>query len=243
MPTTLVLLPGMDGTGELFDPLLTAIGESMRTIVVRYPTSEHLDYPGLANLVRSALPVDEPFVILGESFSGPVAVLIAAEAPHGLIGLILCASFVSSPRPWLRSLSGTLGLTTMLYVARRFGARPLMGRFQTKALTERLLQVLAKVAPRVLVTRARAALTVDVSSMLAAIQVPALYLQALEDSVVSRSAAATFVRLARRGRVVQVAGPHFLLQCVPQQTAAIIKEFIRLCEGASRDASEQTRKG
>ena len=37
--TALVLLPGMDGTGDLFAPLLSALPPALRTIVVRYPAT------------------------------------------------------------------------------------------------------------------------------------------------------------------------------------------------------------
>ena len=37
--TALVLLPGMDGTGDLFAPLLSALSPALRTIVVRYPAT------------------------------------------------------------------------------------------------------------------------------------------------------------------------------------------------------------
>jgi thioesterase domain-containing protein len=36
MRPALVLLPGMDGTGDMFGPLVGAMAGSVRTIVVRY---------------------------------------------------------------------------------------------------------------------------------------------------------------------------------------------------------------
>ncbi len=97
--TTLVLLPGMDGTGELFAPLVAALNSGFKTVVVRYPPNEVLSYAELESIARASLPTNEPFFILGESFSGPIAVSIAASAPPGLKGLILCASFVRNPQP------------------------------------------------------------------------------------------------------------------------------------------------
>jgi thioesterase domain-containing protein len=77
----LVLLPGMDGTGELFAPFLAALGPDQAVVVVRYPTDRELGYAELEQVARAALPVDQPFILLGESFSGPVAIcrLAAAE--------------------------------------------------------------------------------------------------------------------------------------------------------------------
>ncbi len=40
-------------------------------------------------LVRAALPAGEPYILLGESFSGPIALALAAERPHGSIRPII----------------------------------------------------------------------------------------------------------------------------------------------------------
>ncbi len=41
---TLVLLPGMDGTGCLFADFVSALGSEFETILVRYPSDEPLGY-------------------------------------------------------------------------------------------------------------------------------------------------------------------------------------------------------
>src|SRR5690349_11939308 len=99
----LILLPGMDGTGELFGPLLAELPIELPVAVVSYPdrAASYADHVAVA---RTELPRDRPFVLLGESFSGPVAVRLAAEAPSNLRGLILCASFLTCPSPLLRAL-------------------------------------------------------------------------------------------------------------------------------------------
>jgi pimeloyl-ACP methyl ester carboxylesterase len=96
----LVLLPGMDGTGQLFDDLVAALGPGVETVVVSYPPDPALDYAQLEIIARSNLPPYQPFVLLGESFSGPIAVSIAASAPQNLRGLILCCSLsgIHGPR-------------------------------------------------------------------------------------------------------------------------------------------------
>src|SRR5262249_50071901 len=97
----LVLLPGLDGTGDFFEPLLSALGESVRTRLVRYPVGSCHTYDSCRELVRAELPSDGPYVLLGESFSGPVAIALAAQAPRGLAGVILSSSFAKNPRPLL----------------------------------------------------------------------------------------------------------------------------------------------
>ena len=79
----------------------------------------------------------------------------------------------------------------------------------------------------VLRTRIREVLSADVSVALGRIEKPILYLQATEDGVVSRAAGAKFARLARRGSIETIVGPHCLLQCVPIPAARAIERFIR----------------
>lgn len=100
--TSIVLLPGLDGTGELFAPLVAAWGDRFRTQVVSYPRAERLGYAALADRVRALLPLHEDYVLLAESFSGPLGVMLAAERPQRLRGLVLCATFARSPLPLLR---------------------------------------------------------------------------------------------------------------------------------------------
>lgn len=94
----LVLLPGLDGTGTLFTPLLDHLAAT--PVVASYPP-EPLSYERLLAQVARLLP-DGPFVILAESFSGPLAIRLAYRRPPGLQALVLVSSF---PRfPWGRWL-------------------------------------------------------------------------------------------------------------------------------------------
>ena len=246
MPATktpgLVLLPGMDGTGELFEPLLAQIGDRLATTVVRYPGDHFLDYDELAALVNRSLPEDRPFVILGESFSGPVAVKLAAARPDGLRGIVLGASFVSNPWPLMTPLLGLLDLTPVHFFASTFGIVQLTGRFGNAEVRHRLDSALAQVRAAVLRARAREAATADVTDELSRIGCPSLYLRASEDAVVPKSAADRFAAVARSGSVDTITGPHCLLQCAPEPCAQVIERFVATVTGMPA-ASGARRRG
>lgn len=222
---TLVLLPGMDGTGDLFEPLLAELGASLATQVVRYPGWEPLDYDALTAIARRGLPSTGPYVILGESFSGPIAIRLAAERPAGLAGLILCASFVSSPIGWLRGFESLLEVIPFGRLARWFAPWKLMGRFRTPKRTSLLLQTLARVPDRVLRTRVRAVTAVDVSSQLAKVAVPIMYLQGTEDGLIRQRVVDAVLRSSPSMQMRLVVGPHCLLQCSAPEAAREIREF------------------
>ena len=134
----LVLLPGMDGTGRLFDPLLHALPPNVAVQVLRYPPDQVLDYPALVERVWQQLPLDRPFVLLGESFSGPVAVSIAARRPSALLGLVLCSSFVRNPRSALAPLSPLLKLLPLRHLPFWPMDALLLGGFSTASLRSAL---------------------------------------------------------------------------------------------------------
>jgi len=114
---TIVLLPGMDGSGTLFADFVSTLGSSLEIIVVSYPKEIALGYDGLEEIVRAQLPLGKPFFLLGESFSGPIAISLAAEKPDGLLGLILSCTFAKNPHPYFKPLKS---LTRILPISSRF---------------------------------------------------------------------------------------------------------------------------
>ena len=93
----ILALPGLDGTADLFEPFARSAPDGFEVATVSYPPDRALDYAGHLEIARRHLPADGPFLLLGESFSGPVSVWLAAEAPPGLTGLVLCNTFVRPP--------------------------------------------------------------------------------------------------------------------------------------------------
>ena len=234
MNPTLVLMPGMDGTGELFAPLVRALDSSIPTRVVRYPDAPG-DYAAHEVAARAVLPSGQPYVLLGESFSGPVAVSIAAARPEHCVGVILCASFLTSPNPLLRPLRPILSWWPPQKVPSFAAEAMLMGRHVTPALREAHCQALAQASPATLVARLDAIATVDVRAALESVQVPVLYLRASEDRLVPSAAGDLVMRHARQGRIVELEGPHFLLQVAPERAAREIQAFVAACAGRAAD--------
>ena len=227
MTPTLVLLPGLDGTGKLFADFLQALDLSVRAQVVPYPPDVPLGYDELERLVRAALPVRGSFVLLGESFSGPLAIRIAARPPPGLAGLILCVTFASNPYPrlaWARRLAVFLPLKSLP----RWIRAPLMwGSASPSKASHRSERAMTGVAARVIRGRIAALFAVEESAALAKISVPTLVLCATRDRVLPKAATMKIMRGVAHARRVDVDGPHLLLKTRPQECAAAVLEFIR----------------
>lgn len=229
---SLVLLPGMDGTGQLFEPLIRALAGEFDIKVVAYPTSIPLGYAELEEIAREAIPKEGSYVILGESFSGPIAISLAASASAQLKGLILCCTFVRNPRPALSSFGWLLGFFPIDALPTSALAHLLFGRFSTTALTAALAHSLAKVSPSVLRKRLSAVLSVDVSAELAAVRLPLLYLRASQDRLVPQGASALVASLNHMAQVVQIEAPHCLLQAVPAEASSVVAAFLRRVQNA-----------
>src|SRR5208283_269029 len=94
-------LPGFDGTGMLFDPLLRSLPPGIEAVVVAYPVERAFSADELVAHVLAHLPEVEPYVLIAESFSGPIALKAAVLHPCGPSAIILCASFVQCPVPYI----------------------------------------------------------------------------------------------------------------------------------------------
>jgi hypothetical protein len=60
----LILLPGLDGTGNLFRQFIHALPPDLETQVVCYPATGDQSFATLLDYVRHHLPLTEPFCLL-----------------------------------------------------------------------------------------------------------------------------------------------------------------------------------
>jgi pimeloyl-ACP methyl ester carboxylesterase len=223
----LLLLPGLDGTGLLFEPLCRELSPGITPVVISYPSHQIACYAELVELVREKLPTDERFMLLGESFSGPVAIQLAAEQPEGLCGLILCASFVSCPHRFVPRWVARLIFPAMFYPAPILSKfRALIGNYSSPELRSLIDKSLNSVAPAVLAERLREVIRVDVTGELQRCVVPILYLQGTQDYVVPASNLNRIRQIQPDVQSFQINAPHMILQTQPVIAAEEIERFI-----------------
>ena len=227
----LVLLPGMDGTGELFSEFIAALPEPFEAVTVSYPAERYLPYSELENYVRAACPVSEPYMLVAESFSTPLAIQYAATNPANLAGLVLCAGFATSPvRGWRRLLDCCLAPLMFRVPLPNLAAKLwLVGPDAPTSLLTAVRGATSSVQPGVLAARLRAVLYCEVRADLNQIAVPILYLQAKGDRLVSASCLEEVRRIKPQVKVASLEGPHLLFQRQPQTAAEAVVKFARSC--------------
>ena len=224
----MVLLPGLDGTGNLFAPLIPELPRSLNVITAAYPRDRFLPYPELVSWVGELVPRDSPYAILGESYGSTVAVKFAATHPPNLTGVILCAGFISNPvRKW-----GPLP---------KLLARPLFFRFRPpqflreyfsfgfgapESLKLALWRSVRSLNTEVFAKRARATLDCDAREELRQVKVPLLYLQATQDRLVGSECLDEIKRLHPETMAISIRARHLLLQREPRAAAQAIAQFL-----------------
>jgi pimeloyl-ACP methyl ester carboxylesterase len=227
-PTHLVLLPGLDGTGKLFEPFVEQFQGTYGVTVIPYPTQTHKPMDVLVDYVISLLPVDQPLVILGESYSGPVAIRLAARTELDIRGLVLVATFAKYPVTLLGLVSRVLPLSLLFhlpvpdFVVRRY----CFGDYADKNIVSKLREVVKDNRPAVLAQRAREGAVVDVTSLLPQIRIPCLYISASGDRLVPTHTLQVIKAGIRDIEIVEIDGPHFILQTQPKACRDAIVRFM-----------------
>jgi pimeloyl-ACP methyl ester carboxylesterase len=195
--------------------------------VVAYPTEGVFGYEEARRLVDRAIPREGSYVLVAESFSGPLACAIAGEKPEGLKGLVLCASFVRYPGPWPRALVAAVRVLPPSPLLRAALRGLMLGRWSNAERLMALLGSVSRLSPAIVRSRLEAALAADGRAALANAAVPVLFLRASSDRLVSVSAAVEAVAIAKSIEVRCIDGPHSLLQVCPDECAQEIGAFMK----------------
>ncbi|MBV8672366.1 MAG: alpha/beta hydrolase [Acidobacteriaceae bacterium] len=224
----LVLLPGMHGSSELYADFVAALPTSAETRVLSYPNDTLLSNSELLETIRSFVPRTEPYVLLAESFSTPLAIQFAAANPPNLSGLILCAGFATSPLRGVTRLLGRYLAPALPFVpAGVAGAIMVSGSHAPGSILSRLRNAINSVRPSVLVNRVHCVLGCDVLDDLRRINVPVLYMHAAHDRLVNPVCLEEMRRVKPDIEVAVLNGAHVLLQLMPRQSAEVVASFAR----------------
>jgi pimeloyl-ACP methyl ester carboxylesterase len=228
--TRLVLLPGLDGTGELFAPFISALPNHLARHIVAYP-KQALNLEALAEYVINRLPEGE-IILLAESFSGLVALTLLAQDHAPIKGVIFCAAFASSPRPWLVHATSRLPFLQRLF---RFTPDALMRHYcldqDASASQIDLLRSIVLSVPEAVLSQRLRLIEGFKPSIGKPLKLPCYFLQADGDRLVPPQAASWFRDHFEPFQLQRIEGPHFLLQSNPSVCAkgvmAILDEWER----------------
>lgn len=224
---SLILLPGLDGTGDLFKPLLDFLPENIKPVIVSYPKDRPYGYDELKQIVTASLPKDSDFFILGESFSGPLALMAADDKPNALKGIILCATFVRNPFRLIPSWLSSLSVSPVYYLwPMTIKVRAFFSGGKYKDLFNMALNAVKSVNPDVIAKRVNAILNVNVEKELKDCSVPVLYLTSTKDHLIKQHNIAHIKKIKKDVQESKIDTLHFVLQLEPEKSVREIMRFI-----------------
>lgn len=225
--TKIILLPGLDGTGKMFSPLLNDLRAHFDCKVIAYPESLEFTWSAYADYaMREAGDLDGAW-LLAESFSGPVALTLLAIHHPKIQGLILAATFAKPPRPWLLNVACVLptGLFARVPPPMLFLRTFLIGWNSTPELGEALKNTLREVSPAVLAGRLKMLRAMPEFSKVPP-EIPCLYIQASKDLLINSKSFDSINELFPEVNKRVLSGPHLILQSDSKAAADTIREIV-----------------
>jgi pimeloyl-ACP methyl ester carboxylesterase len=194
-----ILVPGMNGTGELFYRQVPRLQRSYRVATYSLrddAESIELLAADLAQTVDVVAPVERRAVIVGESFGGAIALTLALRYPEHVGGLVILNSFPYFA-PQVRLRLAIAGLTVLPWGAmplvRHLTAFRLHSPHTDRAEVKQFIALTAHATRDGYINRLKLLRRFDVRDRLHQILEPALFLASEHDHLVPAVAQARYM--------------------------------------------------
>lgn len=212
--TAVVLVPGLDGTGQLFyrqRPLL-ARRRRVATYALR-DSARAMDVlvADLARVIDDVAPVERRAIIVGESFGGTLAMSLALERPERVAALVVLNSFPHFS-PQFRLHLARWGLRAlpwgMMPLVRRLTAFRLHSSHTHAGEIDQFMALTRQASREGYLNRLGLLTQFDIRARLADVRVPTLFLAADRDHLVPSVAQARYMAARVPNAVMRVLEGH-----------------------------------
>jgi len=216
----IVLLPGLDGTGLLFQNLIEYLPQDHEVELVSFELIYGLTYKEQAEELASKYK-NEELLIVGESYSGRIAYELYHLLKGNVKGIVFLASFIS--RPSLLSLlarfvpvsflAQNVLTESLLYLVgfNRSGDRSLVGPVFSSLRNANKLKLKSRLRNISHLKKP----TLDILC-------PVIYVRPSKDRLVSSSAVKALASKCASYREISIEGGHFIAQVNPVACAKVI---------------------
>lgn len=218
----LILLPGMDGTGELFQWVIPFLEPSFEIKIFPLPDNIEQDYETLENWLASKIEWSN-FILLGESFSGPLAIKLCKKFPKAINGLILISSFRNAPvNPLLINILSKIPIHFLPKLALRIALFSSMKRSNAVTVFEKIF---ARLNIETIRQRILSVALVHFENLSTLGEVPTLIINGSRDIIVRPKNFINFEKDQKSSRNIIIDAPHMLLQTKPREASEEILSF------------------
>ncbi|WP_251358083.1 serine aminopeptidase domain-containing protein [Kangiella sp. TOML190] len=220
----LILMPGMDGSGLLYQPL----GEKLQQLELPFviePLNPHQDKWAYIEYLEQKYPA-QPLVLVAESYAGHIATLMAIRGNLDIQKIVLMATFLETPTK-LTQLEKLLptSLIQKPPLPNLLLGKALFGKNSSQELLDLFFQAMDDVSSEQLSERIR-----DMRHLTAPteqLSIPALYIQASDDWLVPARNYQPFKKVFTHLGFSQLNGSHLIAQTQPRQCAFLIESFVK----------------
>lgn len=239
----IVFLPGLHGTAELFSALNSAISKllevsflsevSFSHSLITYPTHIDQSYASLKNWLSQELPLhagDRKIIIIAESFSSPLALMLAIDYQAQIHSMVLGAGFCANP---VNPILAFIPLTPVFLIKppRTAVRHFLVDSESADELVNQVRNTVSKTPANILSQRLNSVFTLEESftshSRSFDINTPILLLQAQNDALIPWKAQNLLEQHLPHATVRWVNSPHLIFQSHPDICAQHIVTFLK----------------
>ena len=242
----ILLLPGADGTGVLFEPLLKQI-EASGSDSFNFDSSNidiiNLNYDKCGQLLDQSLSIqarriekryiNKSVMIIAESYSGLLAYELLTRQNLNITQVVFVASFLSTPNKFA-SIAAKLNPewleSALKFTPDWIWGRVLFGKWQNDYLRALFMDVMNQTPNQLLQQRLNNIAIVKLPTVL--IDVPCLYLQGKQDNLIAIRNIKMFRQVFTYFDCKNLEGTHFLLQTNPKQAWDEIDRFFSISKTA-----------
>jgi pimeloyl-ACP methyl ester carboxylesterase len=220
--TDVVLLPGLHGSTAMFSSFVALAPSWARCVPVSLPTLGDQSLGGLATTLEAELRRLEGFVLVAESYSGPIAVRLAARLGQKVALLALCNPLVEMPVALPAGLAASAASWRGMPAAA--AAMALAGGDRT--LGRAALDGIRALPREVLEARLEAAFAATADEIAPLLVAPLLAVLGTRDRLVSPDRTRALLHGVPFATVVELDAPHLVVQTKPAEVwEAISDEF------------------
>lgn len=223
----LILMPGMDGSGVLYQPLSQSLSELGYESIVE-PLNPHIDKWAYIEHLEKVYS-EKSLVLIAESYSGHIAALLASRGHLNIKKIIVMASFLEQPTK-LTKLESLLParLIQKPPLPNLLLGKALFGKHSRPELLELFHKAMSDVDPAQLSQRIQDMHHLSLPDD--SISLPTLYIQATDDWLVPARNYESFKQVFKHLAFSQLKGSHLIAQTQPEKCAFLIDSFIKNTE-------------